>query len=54
MKEDFIKYIKKEFSFNDQEIEEFKNSLEKPLKKSIRVNTNKISIEEFQEKSRKK
>ena len=53
MKEDFIKYIKKEFSFNDEQIEEFKNSLEKPLKKSIRVNTNKISIEDFKKRAEK-
>lgn len=47
MKQDFINYVKKEFSFSDEEIKDFENSLKKPLKKSLRVNTNKISIEDF-------
>ncbi len=47
MKKDFIEYIKKEFGFDDAEIEKFKSSLNTPLKKSIRVNTNKISVEDF-------
>jgi 16S rRNA (cytosine1407-C5)-methyltransferase len=32
---------------------EFENSLKKPLKKSIRVNTNKISIEDFKKRALK-
>ena len=47
MKKDFIEYIKKEFGFDEQEVEKFETSLNTPLKKSIRINTNKISIEDF-------
>lgn len=47
MKQDFINYIKKEFNFSDDEINQFDCACSKPLKKSIRVNTNKISIEDF-------
>jgi 16S rRNA (cytosine1407-C5)-methyltransferase len=47
LKQDFINYVKNEFSFSDKEIKDFENSLKKPLKKSLRVNTNKISIDNF-------
>lgn len=47
MKKDFLNYIKQEFAFNDEEIKNFENFLEKPLKKSIRININKTSIENF-------
>ncbi|MFA5917785.1 MAG: NOL1/NOP2/sun family putative RNA methylase [Candidatus Gracilibacteria bacterium] len=47
MKQDFINYIKKEFNFSDDEINQFNCACSKPLKKSIRVNTNKISIDDF-------
>jgi 16S rRNA (cytosine1407-C5)-methyltransferase len=47
MKQDFLNYIKKEFDFGDEEMWQFKNACSMPLKKSIRVNTNKISIEDF-------
>ena len=53
MKKDFIDYIKKEFGFDDQEVEKFENSLNTPLKKSIRINTNKISIENFKKRAKK-
>jgi hypothetical protein len=47
MKQDFINYIKKEFNFSDDEINQFDCACSMPLKKSIRVNTNKVSIEDF-------
>jgi len=47
MKKEFIEYIKKEFNFSKEEQEQFEKSIWKPLKKSIRVNTKKISIEDF-------
>lgn len=53
MKKDFIQYIKKEFGFDDLEIEKFEKSLNTPLKKSIRVNTNKISISDFKKRAQK-
>ncbi len=53
MKKDFIEYIKREFDFDDIEVEKFENSLNKPLKKSIRINTNKISIIDFKLRAKK-
>jgi 16S rRNA (cytosine1407-C5)-methyltransferase len=53
LKQDFINYIKKEFLFSDEEVENFEKSLKKPLKKSLRVNTNKISIEDFEKLAQK-
>ena len=53
MKKDFIKYIKKEFGFDESEVEKFEASLNTPLKKSIRINTNKISIENFKKRAKK-
>jgi len=53
VKKDFIEYIKKEFWFDDKEVEKFEASLNTPLKKSIRVNTNKISIEDFKTRAKK-
>lgn len=47
MKQDFLNYIKKEFNFSDEEMWQFESACSMPLKKSIRVNTNKISIEDF-------
>lgn len=47
MKQDFLNYIKQTFNFSDIEMKNFEESLSKPLKKSIRINTNKISIENF-------
>lgn len=53
MKKDFIDYIKKEFDFGEQEIKDFELSLKQKVKKSIRINTNKISIEEFRKLANK-
>jgi len=47
MKKDFIDYIRNEFDFSQDEINNFENACSMPLKKSIRVNTNKISVENF-------
>jgi 16S rRNA (cytosine1407-C5)-methyltransferase len=47
MKQDFLNYIKNEFNFLDEEMTQFESACSMPLKKSIRVNTNKISIEDF-------
>ena len=47
MKQDFLNYIKQEFSFTDEEMIQLEKACSMPLKKSIRVNTNKISIEDF-------
>ena len=53
MKQDFLNYIKSEFSFSDSEIADFEGSLGTPLKKSIRVNTNKISVAKFKKLAKK-
>lgn len=47
MKQDFLNYIRKEFNFSDEEMWQFESACSMPLKKSIRVNTNKVSIEDF-------
>lgn len=47
MKQNFLDYICETFEFSPKEMQEFQASLEKPLKKTIRVNTSKISIEDF-------
>lgn len=47
MKQDFLNYIKEQFNFSEDEIKQFEIASSMPLKKSIRVNTNKISIENF-------
>ncbi len=47
MKKDFIKYIKEEFNYSEKEIKDFEVSLWKKLPKSIRINTNKIWIQDF-------
>lgn len=47
MKQDFLDYIQHTFEFSPSEMTEFSCSLSKPLKKTLRVNTNKISIENF-------
>lgn len=51
MKKDFIEYIKNEFGFDDTEVEKFEDSLNTPLKKSIRINTTKISIDDFKKRA---
>lgn len=47
MKQHFLDYIKETFEFSEAEFKEFDEALERPLKKSIRINTNKISVEDF-------
>ncbi|MDC0505989.1 NOL1/NOP2/sun family putative RNA methylase [Candidatus Gracilibacteria bacterium] len=53
MKQDFLDYIRDEFDFSDSEISDFEGSLNTPLKKSIRVNTNKISVVDFKKLAKK-
>ncbi|MDD3645849.1 MAG: NOL1/NOP2/sun family putative RNA methylase [Candidatus Gracilibacteria bacterium] len=50
MKKDFVEYIKTEFGFSDEEVAKFEEALKRPLKKSVRINTRKISIEDFKKK----
>lgn len=47
MKQDFIDYIQETFKFSKKEMWDFESALSKPLWKSIRINTNKISVEDF-------
>lgn len=47
MKQDFLNYIQETFQFQEQEMKDFEAALNKPLKKTLRVNTNKISVEDF-------
>lgn len=47
MKQDFLNYIKETFDFSSEEMQDFQQSLSRPLKKTLRVNTNKISLEDF-------
>ena len=53
MKKDFLDYIQKTFDFHKDEMKEFETTLSKPLKKTLRVNTNKISIEDFKQLAKK-
>lgn len=47
MKQDFLNYIQETFEFSPDEMQDFQTSLSKPLKKTLRINTNKISVEDF-------
>ena len=47
MKQDFLDYIRDTFHFSDQEMNDFEYAISKPLKKTIRINTNKISVADF-------
>ena len=47
MKQDFLNYIQETFEFSSEEMTDFEVALSKPLKKTLRVNTNKISVEDF-------
>ncbi len=47
MKQDFLNYIQETFLFPNQEMKDFEAALSRPLKKTLRVNTNKISIKDF-------
>lgn len=51
MKQDFLDYISETFEFSEAELQEFEAALSIPLKKTIRVNTNKISIADFQKRA---
>ena len=53
MKQDFLDYIQETFEFSDTELQDFERALSTPLKKTIRVNTNKISIEDFKKLAKK-
>ena len=53
MKQDFLNYIQETFQFSPSEMTEFSCALSRPLRKSIRVNTNKISIGDFKKLSEK-
>jgi 16S rRNA (cytosine1407-C5)-methyltransferase len=53
MKQDFLNYIKDTFGFSTEEMLNFSWALSKPLKKTIRINTNKISSTDFYEHSQK-
>ncbi len=47
MKQDFLNYIQETFDFSKKEMSDFEWALSKPLGKSIRINTNKISVGDF-------
>jgi hypothetical protein len=47
MKQDFLTYIQDTFEFSPEEMQDFQTALTKPLKKTLRVNTNKISVSDF-------
>ena len=51
MKQDFLNYISDTFNFSPEELQDFQDSLSTPLKKTIRINTNKISIENFKKRA---
>jgi len=53
MSQKFLEYIKEEFKFENDEFENFKNTFSKPLKKTIRINTNLISVNSFLELCKK-
>lgn len=53
MKQDFLNYIQETFAFSPSEMTEFSHSLSTPLKKTLRINTNKISIEDFKKRAKK-
>lgn len=54
MKKDFLDYIQSEFHFTPDEMKDFEKGLSTPLKKSIRTNTRKISIDDFKALASKK
>lgn len=53
MKQDFVNYISQEFNFSNNEIKQLEEALNKPLKKSIRINTNRINIKDFKALAKK-
>lgn len=54
MKSDFLNYIQSTFQFSPEEMAEFEAGLSRPLKKSLRVNTNKVSLEVFKDSTERK
>ncbi len=54
MKQDFLTYIQETFDFSKKEMSDFEWALSKPLGKSIRINTNKISVEDFKKIAERK
>lgn len=54
MKSDFLNYIQSTFQFSQEEMVEFEAGLFRPLKKSLRVNTNKVSLEVFKDATERK
>lgn len=53
MKKEFINYIKSEFCLSDEDLKSFSEHISKPLKKSIRINTNLIKVEDFKKLAKK-
>jgi 16S rRNA C967 or C1407 C5-methylase (RsmB/RsmF family) len=53
MNEKFINYFKDNFFDNNEDLKVFLQSLHKHIKKSIRVNTNKISVSELLKRLKK-
>lgn len=51
MKQDFLNYIQETFNFHTEEMKDFQATLNTPLKKTIRINTNKIWIEDFKKRA---
>lgn len=51
MKQDFLNYIQETFAFESQEMQDFEQALSRPLKKTIRVNTKKITLQDFQKRA---
>jgi len=47
MKQDFLDYIQDTFKFPTEEMKAFEAALSKSLGKTLRINTNKVSIEDF-------
>lgn len=51
MKQDFLDYIQETFHFPLEEMQDFERALSQPLGKTLRINTNKISIEDFKKRA---
>ena len=54
MKQDFLNYIQETFDFDHAQMQDFQTALKKPLKKTIRINTNKIGVDDFRKRVEKK
>lgn len=51
---EFLSYFGEEFFKDPSELEEFLNALKKPLPKTIRINTNRISLSDFESLAKRK